>query len=361
MSAPESSPGIDITIPVISISWHGGTRVLVELANCLANRGHRVRFLVCRGRFSSPYRLDGKVLVQQVGLHSPFKYLDYALFLARLPFLFRRETLIVANFFVTYYPVLLASKLFGNRYVYFVQDIESKYRSFGGSFLNAVCRMTYRDSHMVAANRHLQRRLATEFSAASECVNVGPAAVFFESPRNAKSSYDVVYFARRETWKGFDRFENILALAAGRISFLCVTQDEQLRHRIDSPQVSFRRPENDVQLIECLDQSRILLFTSYEEGFALPPLEAMARGLPCVLFPCGGPDQYIRNGSNAIYVFSEAEAVDAILKLASDEGSYRLMSEQARQSAQAYELTQALIALAAIIEGQSGGALGLRT
>ncbi|MBC7218157.1 MAG: glycosyltransferase family 4 protein [Candidatus Caldatribacterium sp.] len=47
-------------------------------------------------------------------------------------------------------------------------------------------------------------------------------------------------------------------------------------------------------------QATVLLFTSWYEGFALPPLEAMASGMAVVATDCGGIRTYAQEGYNAL-------------------------------------------------------------
>jgi glycosyltransferase involved in cell wall biosynthesis len=98
-----------------------------------------------------------------------------------------------------------------------------------------------------------------------------------------------------------------------------------------------------------MDSARILLLTSYREGFALPPLEGMARGLPTVLFRCGGPDQYAIDGRNAIYVDSEAGAAHAVEKLIADPVMYERMRQEAILTAAEYRLDRSFASMAAFI------------
>lgn len=66
-----------------------------------------------------------------------------------------------------------------------------------------------------------------------------------------------------------------------------------------------------------LDQSRIYVLTSYEEGMPNSLIEAMAKGLACISTdcPCGGPDELIRNGENGILIpVGDTEALVKALK-----------------------------------------------
>jgi glycosyltransferase involved in cell wall biosynthesis len=282
------------------------------------------------------------VEITNVGIYTSLKWLDYLVFLACVPFYFRRNAVLIANFFVTYWPVRLLSAFTGAPYIYFVQDIESKYVHRRGAVLNAFCNRTYRDRKIVAANPYLSDRLSIEFGTKARSICVGPDECFFEKPTTRIKTHDVIYFLRKEPWKRLDRFRRFLELSKGRLSCLCVTQDDVLLASAWEGNVEVRKPGNDRELIECFDSARFLLLTSSDEGFSLPPLEGMARGLPAVLFRCGGPDAYIVDGGNAVYVESEVAAVDAIDSIKNDVARYERMRSEAVATAARYRLQRSL-------------------
>jgi glycosyltransferase involved in cell wall biosynthesis len=289
------------------------------------------------------------VTVKHVGVYTGIKAIDYAIFLCCVPFHVGGNSIVIASFFVTYYPVKLLALVKQLPYLYFVQDIESKYHYPFGWLLNRLCNWTYRDEQIVAANAHLRDRLRTEFGTHSRNIAVGPDNVFYDLPRQASKIYDVVYLLRREPWKGLDRFLRFLALTKGRSSCICVSQDEELRDVLADSDAVFCKPENDRELIKCMDSARVLLLTSYREGFSLPPLEGMARGLPAVLFRCGGPDQYIADGRNAIYVNSEVEAAQAVEGLIRDSMMYERMRNEALLTANHYRMDKAFALMAEFV------------
>ncbi len=331
-----------VTIPIINLSWHGGTRVLVDIANHLAAGGHEVVIVVARQRASTPFALRREVRVRHIGIHTGLKYLDYLAFLMLLPFVVRRGSRLLATFFVTYYPVRLAASLRGMRYAYLVQDIEAKYRGAFSGVLNFVCRLTYRDPRIIAANTHLRERLLAEYGRSSVSIDIGPSEAFFTEPVREAKRYDVIYFLRRESWKGLDRFQRFIALAAGRLTCLCVSQDESLFELVERAGVTCRKPANDSELIRCIDSARVLFLTSYHEGFALPPLECMARGVPAVLYRCGGPDLYVVDGRNSFYVDSEQQALQTTERLIKDPELYARTSGEATSSARAHRMDVAM-------------------
>jgi len=327
-----------IGIPMLSARWHGGARVLLQTANYCVSHGCRVTILCPRGHFTSNYELDDRVAVRYIGIHTGWKLLDYVVFLFSVPFALPREATAVANFFVTYFPVRLAALLRRVKYIYFVQDIECKYEGIKGWLLNRTCRSTYADKHIIAANPHLGDRLAREFGRPCDSIQVGPAEIFYRRPVSGTKEYDVIYFLRRESWKGLDRFRKFMAICGSRASVLCVSQDEPLLADMRREGLVCRKPANDEELVDCIDSARVLLYTSYKEGFALPPLEAMARGVPTVMYRCGGPDVYVRDGVNSLYVRDETEAVDAVLRMIENRSLYESLSAEAVSTAAQYRM-----------------------
>lgn len=87
-------------------------------------------------------------------------------------------------------------------------------------------------------------------------------------------------------------------------------------------------------------QADIFLFTSWYEGFGMPPLEAMAYGVPTVLTDCGGISEYVEPGVNALV--ADPGDVDslaaAIIFLLEDEDARAYLIQQGRRTAERFDI-----------------------
>jgi glycosyltransferase involved in cell wall biosynthesis len=78
------------------------------------------------------------------------------------------------------------------------------------------------------------------------------------------------------------------------------------------------------QMADLYREHDVLLKLSRLEGLSLPPLEAMHVGLPCVLTPFTGSDDYARHGENALVVgFDDHPGTVAALDLLARDAALR--------------------------------------
>ncbi len=103
-----------------------------------------------------------------------------------------------------------------------------------------------------------------------------------------------------------------------------VCQSKPSINNLPFPITYIVNPSQD-QLAQEYRTSDIFLFTSWYEGFGMPPLEAMASGVSVVTTACGGNDTYVDQGFNALV----AEPGDVRSLAASV--IYLLENEHARQ------------------------------
>ncbi len=337
-----------IVIPTPGLTSHGGVRVLAAIANRLVDQGCNVIIYVPDRPAASPFELDDRVVVRKVGLRSDNKFIAGVTFLMALP-MHLANRFVLANHFSTVFPAWLSSKLLGARYVYFVQDIE--YRFYAGRFfkiIKAACEWTYRRGHMIAANSYLSAEVE-KYQKVLLTARLGVADGFFSFPlKSVAKDYEIVYFLRGEKHKRLDRFDTLLPLfLSKRFRVLCISQNRKLLDDY-SQRVATLCPRDDVDIVQALDKSKLLLLTSDHEGFALPPLEAMARGVPSVMFECGGPSVYSVHEKNCLIVDdgSEQTALKFVEQLLANESMYSDLSEGGRATAMRFRLSDAIVEIA---------------
>ena len=97
-------------------------------------------------------------------------------------------------------------------------------------------------------------------------------------------------------------------------------------------------PETD-QVWTYLRAADVFVCTSYVEAFSLSVLEAEAFGLPIVSTPCGGLDEQVVWGRNALrFEFGNAEELARHMQSLIQ--NPQLRAEMGRQSRAAFELSQ---------------------
>ncbi|PTQ51385.1 MAG: Glycosyltransferase [Brockia lithotrophica] len=95
----------------------------------------------------------------------------------------------------------------------------------------------------------------------------------------------------------------------------------------------------------------VLLFPSWYEGFALPPLEAMASGVAVVASECGGIRTYARTGENALLAPpGDAETLAAYVKrLLRDAPLRSRLIRAGRATARAFDLRRTIHRLETVL------------
>lgn len=156
-------------------------------------------------------------------------------------------------------------------------------------------------------------------------------------------------------FKGFDLAWKALALAwsAGyrfHVQWVCQT-------RSDLPDLPFPisvavKPTQQA-LVQYYQRADLHLFTSWYEGFGMPPLEAMACGTAVACTGCGGIDAFVRHGYNALVcqpgdVTSMATNIAALLKMPQLRG---LLAKNGRATAESLDFSKVILGLEAYLYG----------
>ena len=108
---------------------------------------------------------------------------------------------------------------------------------------------------------------------------------------------------------------------------------------IDKNRCHLNGPVEDV--VKAYQDSSIFVLSSRFEGFGMVLIEAMACGLPVVSFDCpAGPDEIVTDGVDGLLVPSgDVHALaEKLMTLMADENLRRRLGQQARKTAQRYDM-----------------------
>lgn len=342
-----------VVIPALGLQRNGGNRVLMAVANALAERGVECEFIVPAGLEAPGFELHSSVRITPVNGAVGNKPLRWAAFLMAAPSRLRGQR-VLANHFVTALAAALARPFSETSVVYLVQDLEYRFYRWPLSWLaRLACHLTFRLPELLPANPYLEQELRRRGITTRTGLALGPAPAFLRMPvQSPERTIDVLMFLRRGRHKRLDRYRSIArALHARGRSLAAIAPEAALFEELPVPLAARLVPTDDAEIIGLMDRCRTLLLASEHEGFALPPLEAMARGLPVVLFPCGGPASYAKDGVNALVVNEETveQAIDRVERLLEDETLHRQLSDNARQTAIEFDLERAANQAAEVI------------
>jgi glycosyltransferase involved in cell wall biosynthesis len=94
-------------------------------------------------------------------------------------------------------------------------------------------------------------------------------------------------------------------------------------------------------------ESDMLLFTSWYEGFGMPPLEAMASGTPVITTNCGGVESYVKDGKNALIVDpGDYDSIALLIMYLIDNKEARdTLSKNGRETALEFDFSKVVIQL----------------
>jgi GT2 family glycosyltransferase/glycosyltransferase involved in cell wall biosynthesis len=312
----------------------GGHRDIFEHLNRLAARGHEV----------SLYTLDEPPdwFPLRVPVHTCADYDELALALAE------PEAIKVATWWMTAGPVWRASIVRGLP-VYFVQDIETSYYPDHEHARHAVLD-SYRPEFRYMTISQWNRERLREMGLDAELIPPGIDLETFRPRAEIARREDMVLALGRA-----NPLKNLpLTLAAWRALHaprpeLCLFGIEP--ELAEGQPVRYVEAPDDEQVNELFCQATVFVQTSVHEGFALPPLEAMATGAAVVCTDAHGNRDFCIDGVNCLMPAANAGAVSAaIARLLADPELRVRLGRAGIETAQEYEWERRIDALEAFFE-----------
>jgi glycosyltransferase involved in cell wall biosynthesis len=274
----------------------GGHRDIFEHLNRLFDRGHEVAL----------YTLGEPP--EWFPLRAPVR--SFELYGELVEALAGLDAIKVATWWNTAAPVWQASVLRGIP-VYFVQDIETSYYPDHEQARHAVLdsyRPEFRYMTISAWNRERLRELGLD----AELIPPGIDLDTF-APRAdiARRTDMVLALGRSNPLKNLPlTLDSWRALAQPRPELRLFGIEP---HLATDPGMHYVRAPSDEQVNELFCQATVFVQTSTHEGFALPPLEAMATGAAVVCTDAHGNRDFCRDGVNCLMPEPTPSAVAAAL------------------------------------------------
>jgi len=150
-----------------------------------------------------------------------------------------------------------------------------------------------------------------------------PTVLLVGDPRYEFKGFRVALSALQKVWNLGYRF-SVNWVCQARIHVRGI--EFPLKYYVNPPQS---------QLPMFYRQATLLLFASWYEGFGMPPLEAMASGLPVVATSCGGITTYAASEMNALLAQpgDVSSLAAAVIRLFEDPLTRNRLSRMGRQTA----------------------------
>lgn len=341
---------------MLSLKQHGGTRILVEIANLLSDR-YSVSIIIPEGAHKSTYQV--RSIVQIVEIPSFFKgYLNQFFFILKLIFLMRKYDLIIVGLWVFLYPTICAKIFSKLPYLYVVQDIESKF--YKSNFLNFLALLTYKSNKVVPCNEYLKIELKKMRVKIYSSFNIGITDQFLnELQNNNQRAFDLLYFPRKDRNKNLSLMLDFLKSIKFNLKIALVSQDKEIFKHFSSDDfkrhsITYITPLSEEELIKVYDNSKVFLSTSLHEGFSLPPLEAMSRGCLVILYPSGGPELYALNNFNCIFYENIHELLISYQDVYLNYEGYSQYINEGIKTSGKYRLYENLRKFILIVKGEMG-------
>lgn len=331
-----------VVFPLIGLPKSGGIRVLVELVNGLVERGHQVHVLLTRPSKDSTFPLDEKVDVKRSSAEK--SVLEELWWLVRnAP---RDADAVVASYYLTAYPTAIVTSLYRQKGYYYVQGYEPDFFVFGRDRkVPLVQRMLawisyHLPLYQVTTSAWLQGVLRNMTGQDAVVVNVGVnTAVFFPRfiAREQKNIRTIMCLGKKDPNKGFAYFLEAISILDRQfpdLRLLIATQDRELVVNTSIP-AKVVHPADDEELARYYGQADVFVFPSLQEGFGLPPLEAMACGTPVVTTDCGGVSDFAEDGVNCLIVpVKDPQAMaEAMRRMLDDRDLAERLSKAGRKTA----------------------------
>jgi hypothetical protein len=309
----------------LSLGLSGGSRFILELANRLTEKNHKVTITHLGGKDAyawfpqikaeiinapdTPYTLPSRAFRKTFGKYlKSYGYGNLTYSERRLMEAIPDCDVNVATFCWTAFPTYYSGKGAG---YYLVQHYEPLF------FSNEISKARAAKTYTLPLTKLCVSKWLTEKVGG---VNIGNGINLLTfKQQNTPKLYDVMVIQREADWKG--NYSPVLNALS----------EKGLKVFVAKGSLS------DNELVAAYNSSRIFLFLSEHEGFGYPPLEAMACGTPVITTPCLEYSNHLQNA----YVLSKDPSVEevaaAVKQTLSDQTLYNRLVKNGLKTANEFD------------------------
>lgn len=337
-----------ISFPLMGFNISGGIRIITNIANGLARKGHSVCIIVPDYASVSPFKLDTSIKIKVIstkgkGIRQKLFYYIILCFIST-----QDSDVVFATGYKTPFYIYLSKLIHISsvRLFYLIQGYEplshvqhSVRNKFIKNIFYIIARFSYKvPMKKIVVSSWIKDQIGDN---SIKVINNGiDLNVFSPSNKNINkiNKFIIGTIGSSVKWKGYDIFlEAVSSINSNEMEVLILSQDYlELPNNINTRII---KPTTDKQIVDFYRQCDIFVFTSFVEGFGLPPLEAMACGIPVITTDCGGIRDFA-NDSNAIIIpTDDAHSVaNAIIMLKRDRNLRKSLRQNGLETVQKFSL-----------------------
>lgn len=303
-----------IILPSLKVS--GGVLEAYRLAKKISDNGCNCKIL-CLWKTKTPIDANG---IQVLYLSNWETNIKYAIF--QLPFIFlnfikfSKKIQNTKYIFTHYSTIPLINSPFIKNKIIFIQGIEWEFIKIPliNSIYKKILISTYKKNNILSANEYIKIRLEKE-NVASNAMPLWADSFFLSNEINLHKKTDILIMIRKGFIKRPDLYFELLLKFKTKenINIKVITPEPEIHDRVQNLGYKCVLNPHKNEIKSLYNESKIFIFLSENEGFGLPPAEAMGSG--CVPFcrDSGGPSSYMI-GPLKEFLFPLNYSIDLIIE-----------------------------------------------
>jgi glycosyltransferase involved in cell wall biosynthesis len=313
---------IKIVFPLLNLNKSGGTRIALQYCEELSNLNYNVLIITKKDSNPNIFPIPDGILIKYVNVKLS-KYFGYISYLFSFFKTFNSNDILIATSWQAYFITLFNFHPF-NKTLLLIQHDDDIILANKFSIKRLLFRIIYnlpiqKISVSEWLSVHLKKKYKINTFPIPNGINISNYSKINSLSQKKEDSYfDVMTIARNVKWKGFTDFIAAMEIANKYIPNLriIIVSSENIAVNLNLHYLYFK-PINDHELNLLYSNSDCFVFSSWIEGFGLPPLEAMANGIPVITTRCGGVLDFVNDKINCLLVDikSPQQIADAILEL----------------------------------------------